>query len=310
MITERALKPKKNKTGAIKRGQVVFLIVMLSLPVISWLVFSFTTKLYTITLAFQLPAGGWTLNNFKIFFDNLTYEGNALNIAVKNTFIYFGTSIFIIFPGSLIISYFLYKRILGYKAFRVIFYLPAIIPTVVLVNVFKEFIKPWGPLGELAKLINISLPPTGLLGDAKYATATIVFYVIWTGFCGNILLFSGAMSRIPLDLLESAKIEGCGPFREMLQIVLPLIWPTISTVIIFTFTGLFTSSGPILLMTKGQFGTTTLSYWIFANVLGDGMGSGGKYNLVATAGLFFTLIGVPIILFVRWALEKIPKVEY
>ena len=115
------------------------------------------------------------------------------------------------------------------------------------------------------------------------------------------------MSRIPLEIIEAEKIEGCGFFAELIHVILPLIWPTISTMLIFTMTGIFTSSGPILLFTEGQFETMTISYWIFNNVYKVG---GGSYNMVSCAGLCFTVAGVPIILFVRWLLDRFEAVEY
>jgi ABC-type sugar transport system permease subunit len=214
-------------------------------------------------------------------------------------------------PTALIISYFLYKRVIFYKGFRIIFYLPAIISGVAMVAVYTSFIDPTGPLGLIVKLFGGEIPPEGLLGRPTTATGTIVAYCIWTGFCGNILLFSGAMARVPIDVLESAKLEGVGPFRELMKIIFPLIWPTVSTQIIFVFTGIFTSSGPILLFTNGNYETTTISFWIFAQVYGTGaVGGSGSYNLVSATGLCFTVVGVPIILFVRWLMELIPAVEY
>ena len=51
-------------------------------------------------------------------------------------------------------------------------------------------------------------------------------------------------------------------------------------------TGLFNSSGPILLFTGGNYDTSTISFWIFKQMYGsDGMGpSGGAYNLVSATG--------------------------
>jgi ABC-type sugar transport system permease subunit len=140
----------------------------------------------------------------------------------------------------------------------------------------------------------------------------ILIYNVWTGFTGNILLYCGTMARVPLEVLESSKIEGCGAFREFVQIIIPLIFPTISTQIILLFTGVFTSSGPILLFDpNSSYGTVTLSYWIFKQVYGTGtVGGSGSYNLVSATGLCFTLFGVPIILFIRWLMERIPAVEY
>lgn len=303
---------KKNtsKTNSYKKNMYIFLIVMLAIPVVHWLVFWLYVNIRAIELAFKLPTGEWSSYNFVMFWDGLTSNNNDISIAVSNTFIYFAKDLLVIFPGSLFISYFLFKRICGYKYYRVIFYLPSIISAVALVSIFKEFIKPWGPLNEIAKLFGTRVPPSGLLGTAEYATWTIVFYTIWTGFSGNFMLMNGAMMRIPLDVLEAAKIEGCGPFRELVQIILPLIWPTLATLIIFMFTGVFDAGGPILLMTGGQYKTTTIAFWIFYNVYGGGSGGGGNYNLVSAAGLCFTLVAVPMILFIRWLLERKEKTEY
>lgn len=195
--------------------------------------------------------------------------------------------------------------------FRVLFYLPSIISGVVMVAAYRSIVDPGGPLYELVGILGGHFPSEGLLANPETATTMIVLFVIWTGFGGNMLLFGGAMSRVPIDVLEAARLEGCGPFRELVQIILPLIWPTICTMLIFTFTGIVNSSGPILLFTNGDYDTTTINFWIFLKVYGQqGAGAGGEYGIVSAAGLFFTLITVPIILLVRWALEKVPSVEY
>ena len=137
----------------------------------------------------------------------------------------------------------------------------------------------------------------------------IIIYTIWTGFSGNIILFIGAMSRIPTEIFEAAKLDGCKPWKEFTHLVFPLIWPTISTMLILSFTGLFSSSGPILLFgaNSESLGTTTISYWIFKEVYEQGIGGA---NAVSATGLSFTVVAVPLILFVRWVAEKVPEVEY
>lgn len=121
------------------------------------------------------------------------------------------------------------------------------------------------------------------------------------------LLLSGALARIPVEVLESARLDGIGTGRELVSMIVPLVWPTMSTILILNMTGLFGASGPILLFTKGQWGTSTIGYWIFDKVAFVGISA---YNEVAAAGLIFTAIGVPIIMFFKWLLERIPAVEY
>ena len=307
-VTNQTLQAGKRKMSGEKKNQTIFLFLMLIIPVANWLVFWLYINLSSIELAFlDARTQEFTFNNFITFWENLTAEDGEIGIAVKNTFLYFGTSLFIIMPTGLLMSYFLYKEVLGYKVFRVVFYLPAIISGVAMVAVYTNFIDPNGPLGNILKLFGREIPPEGLLARPETATKTIIVFCIWTGFSGILLLFCGAMVRVPVEVLESAALEGCSPIRELVQIILPMIWPTVSTQIILLFTGIFTASGPILLFTNGNYETTTISFWIFIQVLG---GKASAYNIVSATGLVFTVLGVPIILFIRWLVERVPSVEY
>lgn len=287
-----------------------FLFVLLIGPIINWALFWLVANLSSIGLAFtDARTEELTIVNFKDVWQNFTSRDGTLLLALINTAKYFFTNLLFVIPMSMIIGFFIYKKIFLYRVFNVIFYLPCVISAVALTRVYTEFLASNGPLDQL---FNLRIPPEGLLGRSKTATSTILLYTVWTGFSSNILLFVGAMTRIPIEILESAKLEGCGPAREIVSIILPLIFPTLSSMMILAFTGLFTASGPILLFCpNGENNTMTLSFWIFKQVYGSGeVGGTGSYNLVSATGLCLTVIGVPIILFVRWLVEKFPETEY
>ena len=109
------------------------------------------------------------------------------------------------------------------------------------------------------------------------------------------------MNRIPEEVLEAARLDGVGMLRELVQIILPMVWPTLTTLIVFTFVGIFTASGPILLFTKGQYDTVTISYWILSVV----MNPAGDARYASAVGLIFTLVALPIVLLVKWGMEKL-----
>ena len=114
------------------------------------------------------------------------------------------------------------------------------------------------------------------------------------------------MARIPDEIVEAATLDGVGTFRELTQVVIPLIWSTICTLLVFTIVGIFTASGPILLFTQGEYDTYTISFWIFQQIE-----RGYDPNYPSAVGLFFTLIGTPIVLISKHYLEKIGSdVEY
>ncbi len=302
---------KRNK---FKKNKFIFICAMLALPLLQWIVFWLMVNLESIKLAFlDARTDTFSYQNFIYVWDSLTNTTGAetINIALKNTLKYFGSSLLIINPISLLIAYFIYKQIFGYKVFRIIFYLPMIVSSVVMVSVFREVINPGGFVDALLKLFNSSVPEKGWLADPSTATTTILFFTIWTGFASNMLLFLGALTRVPDEILEAAKLDGCPPFVELVRIILPLILPSMVTVTIVTCTNIFNSSGPILLFTSGDYKTTTISYWIFEMIYdGTGGGSVENYNFVSCAGLCFTLVGIPFILAIRYLMDKIPAVEY
>ena len=236
---------------------------------------------------------------------NETNSDINLNTAIKNTLLYFGKDLLML-PFHLLIAYFFYKKLTGYRVFQVVFYLPSIISGVAFSTMFSSFIASSGPLGLMMGAMGID-PVPQLLANSDYATSTILFYTIWIGWGGNMLLLGGALARVPVEILESARLDGIKPYQELLYMILPLIWSTLSTLLILSMTSLFIADGPILLFTKGKFQTATIGYWIFDKVYMQGPAA---YNSVAAAGLIFTCIGAPIILLIKYLIERIPVVEY
>ena len=143
-----------------------------------------------------------------------------------------------------------------------------------------------------------------LLGVRKYALKTILGYTVWTGFGTNLILLGGAMNRIPEETIDAGKIDGVGMLRELFQIILPMVWPTLTTVIVFAFVGIFTASGPILLFVgeKNTVGVSTISYWIFMQVYG-----GASSQYASAVGLAFTVIALPIVFGVKLLMERLQE---
>lgn len=305
---------KKSQTSQFKKKQTLFVWGMIALPLLQWIICWLIVNLSSIKLAFtDARTNELTFRNFELFWEYLTSPYGEIKIALSNTLKYFSANLLIINPIACIVAYFLYKQIAGYKMFRVIFYLPAIVSSVAMVEAYRQFVGPGGLVNGILNIFGGSIPPEGLFARNETATNAILAYTIWTGCSVNMLLFMGAMTRVPLEVLEAAKLDGCSAFKELTVIILPLILPTICTVVTVTCTSVFSASGPILLFTKGACNTTTIAYWIFAKVYGDGVSGGmaaSNYNIVSCTGLCFTLVGAPLIMLIRSLMEKLPTEEY
>ena len=308
----QTLSREQKTKNQYKRNQLMFVWGWLAIPIISWAVFYWWVNFSSFVGAFQDPITGapsWI--NFKnIWAEIIAGDKNlgSISVGFVNTLKYFLLEIFVKYPIQLICCYFLYKQIKGYKVYRFIFYLPAILPGVAISSVFKEIVAGNGILSQLG----VAIPQTGLLGSYKTATDTIIAYSVWLCVCGNMLLLCGAMNRIPVEVLEAARLDGVKPAREFISLILPMIWPTLSTLLVLTCCGFLNSSGPILLLAPDSYslGTTTINYWIFEKVYANGSHGSGQYNLVSAAGLLLSAVAVPCVLGIRKLLDLIPSVEY
>lgn len=319
--TEAKKLNNKGMSKTMQKGGTLFVIAILALPIIQWIIFWFGVNINSFRLAFrrELLNGTvvWDFLNFKeleyafqSIKNPLLAQGNIL-FAFKNTMIYFSVSTFVMMPLSLIVAFFIYKQIRAYKFFRIVFYLPAVIPSIIMVEAYGSIVDGNGFLNMLSDEL---VPIEGILGTRETALTGVIVYMIWTGLTTNVLLFTGGMSRIPVEVLEAAKLDGCGPGREVVSLIVPMIWPTLSTQIILAFTHMFSAGGPILLLTHGGSGTINIAFWLFSKLRGtSGMDTTADSitgGIVSAMGLVFTCISVPIILFVRWLSTKVENVEY
>ena len=185
------------------------------------------------------------------------------------------------------------------NVFRAIFFLPNIIPIVALTFAFRmSYTNPFGYLSGMFEALGIRA--------GKYPTAQILVYIycIWAGLGYNIILFSGAIGRIPKELFESAELDHAGYFKEFIHVVIPCIWPTIVTLIVLGMTHVLTLyMHPYLLTNYDTSSTYSIALSIFQTAGNDGA-MPNELHQVTAYGLFFSLIWAPIILLVRHLLSK------
>lgn len=283
----------------------IFVYSMLGLAILNFLVF----YVYANGSAFVLPflsedTNRFTLENFRNVFADIAVPGSRLLIALRNTLIYYFVNLLVILPFSLFGAYFIMKKILGHKFFTVIFMIPMIVSTVVLVAVYKNMLGAGGPISVLYELFGKEAP--FFLYQEETATLMIVIFSVWTGFGLQLIMFSGAMSRIPDSVQEYGRLEGIGFMQELWTVVLPMVWPTFSTILMLSSIGMFSASGPVLLFSDGLYNTQTISFEIYSTTVVS-----GKFNYAAAFGLLLTVASLPMFFLITYLRNRVPSdVEY
>ncbi len=292
----------------------IFVACVLAFPVLHFLVFYVGVNFNSILLAFEefdRESGKYVLigfNNFKTFLADLAGEPLML-ISFKNSIMLYFVGLLIGTPLNILIAFCVFKKIPFEGFFRVVLFLPSIISSIVFVLIFKYFIDYGYP--EIMNGLGISVYPE-LLADPRYAFGTIIFYGLWTGFGSGVILYSNAMTRIPVSLIEYDRLEGVGAVKELFVVVIPMIFPTITTFLVTGVAGIFVGQGAVFSFFREEAPAHlyTFGYYLFTKVIGSNS-SLADYPYAAAAGLVFTLVAAPITFGVKWLLEKFgPNAEY
>ena len=263
-------------------------------------------------MAFTNKDGVISFDNFIRFWDELNNPVSDLRIAFRNTLLTFGINL-VAFPFKVLVSYFIYKKVPGANVFRILFFLPSIIFSVALTMIVKQLL---GVNGFIAQAIqdwmNLDYTPV-LLADSRFANITVLLHMLWMGFPGDLIIWGGTFARIPVDVLESAKLDGISWLGEFTKITVPLVWPTVALNLVLSFCGIFGASGAVFLLTRGDYGTMTIPAWLYIQLV-DQSGTqftSNVYNYLSAVGLILTVISVVISLFIRrWTDKAFDDVDF
>jgi raffinose/stachyose/melibiose transport system permease protein len=94
----------------------------------------------------------------------------------------------------------------------------------------------------------------------------VILFYLGTNLSLGIFLTTGFVKTVPMELEEAARIDGAGPFRVFVQIILPLLTPVLATEAFIVVLGLWNDFlYPFFMLPGSQNRTLTLGLYNFAN---------------------------------------------
>lgn len=312
------------KRGKRSVGKTLFIYLGLAWPILHFTVFWFCMNIGMVYNSF------FSENiNGKLIFDGLEHYKDVFRymFGIKkygmmsskswlNTLTIMGLALFINLPLTLVFSYMIYKKIFLHQALRVGMYVPCVLSVVILCLFYKISVSGTQTYKSLLTVLeklgykNQAVIKNGALADSSTAWNTILIFSVWTGVNGNIIYFNSAMARLPDSVLESAELDGASETRQFFSIVIPMIWPTITTMSITLISGALGWYIPSLLLVgesmAGATGTGTVAWMIISNV-----NAGNATGYPAALGVVIAVLGGTFVLLFKKVMEKIyPEVEY
>jgi multiple sugar transport system permease protein len=224
---------------------------------------------------------GW--QNFATLFDDPLF-----GIAWRNTLYFTGLALVIGFaiPFAVAIVLNELRHVKAY--FRLVVYIPVMLPPVVVAILWKWFYDP-GPGLFNSMLRAVGLSPLAWLNSADTSMLSLVLVATWASMGSATLIYLAALQTIPGELYEAAELDGANLWQRLRYVTIPhtrfvllimMLTQIVATMQVFTEPYVMTGGGPedstvtVLLLlyryafTYNDFGTASAMSLLLFIVLG------------------------------------------
>jgi multiple sugar transport system permease protein len=230
---------------------IIGLLVFTLYPVISSLYFSLTQ--YTVVK----PPKFTGFDNYVKLLQDKTYLTSLWNSLYMVLFGVTITSVLTIMLSIILNN----RRIQGLSFFRVLFFLPTLVPVVIVSILWIWILQPdTGIINNLLGVFGITGP--GWIASPLWSKPSFILMMIWSSG-GSIIIYLAGLQEIPETLYESAMIEGANFFQKTVFITLPMLSPVILFNVITAIIGVLQWFAEPFIITSGGPDNSTLFYALY-----------------------------------------------
>lgn len=131
--------------------------------------------------------------------------------------------------GALGVALLLNQKVRGLSFWRVLFYLPAVLPAVAMALLWRWMFSQTGIINTLVaplySVMNIETPRW--FTDPSYAMPAFIIIGLWGVFGANSVILLAGLKGIPQELYEAAAIDGAGAWAKFRHVTLPMLSPSL-----------------------------------------------------------------------------------
>lgn len=203
--------------------------------------------------------------NFELIFHNPIISQVLINSLI------FLISVPLILVASLVSAVLVYEKVLGWKVFRFLFFIPMVLSPVIIGVLFSTFFLPGGAVDQILRVFGLG--NFSWLGNPWSARFVVILALVWASFGFGMVVILSAMSTVDTALYDAAAIDGASWWRRLRSITIPMISGSLQFLsvinVIYTFTSLFAF---VFVITAGGpgFSTTTVDYYTYITTFENG----------------------------------------
>lgn len=183
----------------------------------------------------------------------------------------------------------------GSTFFRTALFIPVIISFVVSGLLWRMIYDAnFGLLNGILTAVGLGHLTRAWLALPETAMAAIIFVSLWQSLGFYMLIFFAGLQSIPLELYESAGLDGANGWQKLRHITVPMLWPVTSVVIVINIIGGIKVFDIIYVMTQGgpNRATEVLGTYLYVTAFGATGGGAPSMGYAAAIGVVILLLAM------------------
>ena len=188
----------------------------------------------------------------------LMLKDPAFEVVWTNTLEYTTWSLMLGFFVPVVIALLVREMRRGNSFFRVVYFLPTVVPAAVAVIIWRFIYDPDGGVAN-EFLAQLGIARQLWLQDASLAKPALIAVMTWASFGTTTLIYLASLQDISTELYEAAELDGASPLQRVLRISLPHLYPVMSLMFILQIIAVVQVFTEPFLLTNGGPGRETLT---------------------------------------------------
>jgi multiple sugar transport system permease protein/raffinose/stachyose/melibiose transport system permease protein len=182
----------------------------------------------------------------------LVWGDDVFRMAIEHSLIWGLVSPVLEIPLALLLAYVLYLRVPFAGFYRFAWYTPILVSWIVVGIIFRWVYNfEWGVVNTLLRSVGLGVLATDWLGNLGTALAALILMSVWKSIGFNLVILLAAISQVPSELTDAARMDGCNRWQILWAIILPLLRVTVVNLTVLAFMGKMQAFAAVWATTQG-----------------------------------------------------------
>ena len=234
------------------------------------------------------------LENFRALLDDPVF----IKRAVPNTLLFAAVAPVLEMFLATTLAFIVYFRVPLHRVYRTAWFMPRLVSGVIVGFIFRWiFNVDWGLLNVALRALGMDALALNWLGRTDTPIWVVILVHVWSVFGYSFILLLAGLTTVNEDLVEAAYIDGATTFQSVSKVLLPLLRPTLVTVLILSFMGKMHAFNVVWVLTQGRplHFSETVSTWVQTRAFNYATLDLGYPSAMAVVWFGVVMIGVGLL---------------